>query len=664
MVYTRGLKTVLVVGNQHIVVPNLEDLAFVANAVPTTASDTIHIELYGDSIMCGRNPDRDPPPGGVCSGDMITGRVPMPPAELLEAFLPQYKLSITTRSVGGTTSEQLLQGTDGVNGVWPDIMDANVVVINHGFNDARLSVPVNQYKNNLLELRNRLPGDIFVAWQTPAPNRFWNISAYATAMREVAAVYNDPVSEPNLVPRWLEKLFDGIHPRQLGYAELVEYSLSPAVNAAIVNYLNSKNIRTYRKHYINKFVLENQRHIQLPYTPKSSSWVEIYRKDTYLYKAASKGLGDLYSLSPAGIYDYNEIKPIFFAATGYNLSKIKRDNGLCVFNKNYNTADLAQINSLADELNRTSNEYIVIITTNDDAKQGRLTPVLLEAMRRCGASSAVYENADFRSGSAYILVGIPGLGAGSGHEAYAGSVDDSEFSYCEILFEITPAGYPAIRDIFPDVAEIYNETTANVTYIVDPMYNIVSNVAPVNGFRVLNAKYPTIRTLGIPNEVFNITGNLVEFSSNVTGIYTVLTDTNAANPPGSLTIPVNNIHSVDRYTYRFNPLRWASGKPNATVTSSTVTSMSPPVVEGASGVNALGIYNTKITNRVGDAFYSEPVVIAQPQHGTVKLSPDRRSFVYIPFPDFVGLDTFSYSMVTQKGQAAPPQCVYVEVVSQ
>ena len=656
----------LIVGNHHVIVPDIVDLAFVANAMMCSQSDTVHIELYGDSIICGRDPDRDPPTGGVCNGDMTTGRVPMPPAALLEEFLPQYRLNITTRSVGGTTSEQLLNGTDGVNGVWPDDIAANVVVVNHGLNDARLSVTVNQYKSNLLALRQRLPAGIKMVWLAPAPNRFWDTSAYATAMREVAATYGDPVADARQISQWVDKLFDGIHPRQIGYAELVELALSPAVNAGIVNYLNERGGNfVYRKNYIDKFTLVNQNQIQLPYVPKSASWVEVYLKDTYLYRVASRGAADVFSLSSAGVFEHNINVPLWLSTAGYNLSKIRRDTGKTVFHKNYDTtvsADQARL--LADELNRTSNEYVVILTTFADASANRLTPELLEAMLRCGASTSIYGNSEFRAGSAYILVGVPGTGAGAGHEAYSGDTTDAVDSYAEILFEMTPAGYPAIKDIFPAVAEVVNEITANVTYLVNPMYNIVSNAAPVNGFRVLNAQYTTYRTQGIPNEVFNVVGNTIIFTSNVTGSYTVITDTDASTPRGALTIPVNNIQSLDLYTYRFNATRWAPGRPNVVVSTGNVTSMSPPVVEGASGVNALGIYNTKITNRVGDALHAAPVVITQPQHGTVKLSPDRRSLVYIPFPDFVGLDTFSYTLVTQRGQSAPPHCIYIEVVNQ
>ena len=238
----------LVVHNHHVIVPQFEDLAFTANAI-TQDSNTIKIELFGDSIMCGRDPDRTPPPGGVCAGDFVTARVPDPPDELLHKFLPQYNLEITTRSVGGSTSGALLQGTDGVNGVWPDDIQANIVVINHGLNDARLNVSLEDYRNNLIALRQNLPSGKIVVWQTPTASLLVNTSPYASTMANVAAEFNDIVSDAHAIPGWTNRLPDGVHPRQMGYAELVDLCLSNAVNQAIVKFLGTEQDQYLRKNY-------------------------------------------------------------------------------------------------------------------------------------------------------------------------------------------------------------------------------------------------------------------------------------------------------------------------------------------------------------------------------------------------------------------------------
>ncbi|NBP56429.1 hypothetical protein EBU71_07835, partial [bacterium] len=104
----------------------------------------------------------------VCLNDKVTGRVENPPDFLLYEYLQnKFKVAITTRSVEGTTSGDLLNGTDGVNGPWPDNVDADIVLINHGLNDALNNVDVEEYKNNLRKLRKGLKSNCVFVWQLP-----------------------------------------------------------------------------------------------------------------------------------------------------------------------------------------------------------------------------------------------------------------------------------------------------------------------------------------------------------------------------------------------------------------------------------------------------------------------------------------------------------------
>lgn len=644
----------LIVNNQHVIVPQITDLSLQTNTISSTQTDTIYIELFGDSIICGRNPDVSPPPGGVCNNDYVTARVPTPPAELLKIYLPQYRLHTITRSVGGSSSGNLLNGTDGVNGPWPDNINANIIVINHGLNDARMGVNLTEYRNNLLDLRQSISPEQLVVWQTPTKNFFYNIDPYAEIMRDVAKIYNDSLSDAASIPEWLYKLPDGLHPRQLGYSELVNLSLSNAVNDAIIKFLAKQPSSIYRRNHMEKFHMNNQSVMQLNYVPVSNSWVEVYKRDTYTYRVCSRGVNDLYGRSNAGIYDYNlrpdNNEPIFLSGQGYNLTKILRNTGKVVYNKNFNIiADENLTHTLAEELDRTSHDYIIVITTNGDAKTNRLNLRLVQALERCGASTDIYQSQEIRKNSSYILIGIPGRGINTGFESYSGLNNNDHISYAEILFEISPAGEPVILDIFPPIPQVFDSNTATVINLINPMYNIVANIPPVDGFRVLNAKYTTANTVGIPNEVYNVIGNTIVFTNNVSGIYTVITDTNIDIHTDSLVIPVKNIQNLDNYIYRFHPLRQAPGGPPLNVTERAGSS---------------DTHNTKFISRVGDAYYSEPIVIAQPQHGYVRLSIDRKSFIYTPFPDYFGLDSFSYTLLTQKGQPAPSQCVYIEVVNQ
>lgn len=423
------------VPNHHVIVPEVNDVGIRTTQILSTADDLIYIELFGDSILCGRDPDLPAPECGVCANaDPISSRVAQPPGRLIEFFLPQYKLVVITRSSGNSTSGQLLSGTDGVNGPWPDDIDANIVVINHGTNDAKLNVPIAVYKQNLIDLRNGLRPDQIVVWMTPTTNNAWDTTPYADAMKDVADVYEDIVADANksIKPNWLGELPDGLHPRQLGYAELIDLCLAPKINAAILRHLDNKTGANqphpfYRKEHQEKFVLDNEKSLELGFNPLSSSWLEVYFRDNQSYRAVSRGYRDLYGILTAGVYDGPSGVKLVETTRSYNLTKISRETGKIIFNKNYDLfRDAIQARLLADELNATSSDYIVVVTTYDEPRDNRYTVELLEAMYRCGASPEIFGSKNFKYRSSYILVGIPGWGPGQGLEAYNGTIDATD----------------------------------------------------------------------------------------------------------------------------------------------------------------------------------------------------------------------------------------------
>lgn len=67
-------------------------------------------------------------------------------------------------------------------------------------------------------------------------------------------------------------------------------------------------------------------------------------------------------------------------------------------------------------------------------------------------------------------------------------------------------------------------------------------------------------------------------------------------------------------------------------------------------------------NETWAATWCEPVVCTQPYHGYVRLSDDRTRMIYVPNLNYVGADSFSYTVMTQRGQLADPKCVYIDVV--
>jgi hypothetical protein len=419
---------VITVPNHHAIVPITRDIG--VELKPSSISQVFKIQLFGDSILCGRDPDLIDPICGCTPAD-LSGAVPQPPSRLLEVFLPQYQLKVESRCSGLSTSVQLFEGFDSVNKVWPTSVDADIVVINHGLNDARFEVDLEEYRQILIDLRDALPKNIEIVWMTPTPTRGLNTNSYANVMKQVAALYKDILADTRNIKNWLSKLPDGTHPRQPGYSELVEVCLAPAINNAIIRFVDKNIIKDTFSKRINqrldlqeKFIMTGERRVQLSFTPKSSSWVEIYHRDNISYRAVARGYLDTRGILSAGVWNADNTQQLVSTGRSYNLVKIKRDRGDIIFSRNYDIyGDPAQAILLANDLNQTDDNYIVVVTTNDEPRNNRLAAPLVEAMYRCGASEIIFGSDNFKFRSSYILIGIPGIGQGNGHEAYSGLVD-------------------------------------------------------------------------------------------------------------------------------------------------------------------------------------------------------------------------------------------------
>jgi hypothetical protein len=152
--------------------------------------------------------------------------------ELLREHFP----SATLRAVGGTRSDMLLDGTDGLNRPWPASVAAPVVVINHGMNDARpwAKVPLDAYRANLRRLAK---APALVVFETPNPSTYpgRDTAPYAQAMREVAAEVGAPLIDVHAcfqtLPDWRAALYDQVHPNERGLRHIVDVCVAPRLRA-------------------------------------------------------------------------------------------------------------------------------------------------------------------------------------------------------------------------------------------------------------------------------------------------------------------------------------------------------------------------------------------------------------------------------------------------
>lgn len=178
----------------------------------------VRIQLFGDSAQFGYDGKTD-------------GRVAHPPVAVLQSLMDARfgvgAVLVTERAVPGSSSAQLLAGTDGRNRPWPQEVDADIVVVNHALNDAYARVPLKTYADQLRRLHPTVyetPNPVTVGWPSPA---------YARVMREVAAEQHATVADVEkwmlAQPHWRRHLSDGLHPDDATYGEIVRQVLMPAL---------------------------------------------------------------------------------------------------------------------------------------------------------------------------------------------------------------------------------------------------------------------------------------------------------------------------------------------------------------------------------------------------------------------------------------------------
>lgn len=139
---------------------------------------------------------------------------------------------VTLHAQRGTKSADLVAGTDGINQPWPQSVDAQVMVVNHGMNDAAVPVPIADYKANL---RKFAQTSAVVIFETPNPSTSVDTAPYAQAMREVAAETGSKLIDTQacMLRRadWATLLYDGVHPTDEGRKYIVETCVNPIIRS-------------------------------------------------------------------------------------------------------------------------------------------------------------------------------------------------------------------------------------------------------------------------------------------------------------------------------------------------------------------------------------------------------------------------------------------------
>jgi len=152
------------------------------------------------------------------------------------------------------------------------------------------------------------------------------------------------------------------------------------------------------------------------------------------------------SNSYGGIYNGYNDQPIETESedgeVGYSVALINRTNRTIVHDESYDIADSTQkqnFNNSLDTWNSSYNteEMVVTIATSEEPENNRLSDGLEENMYAMGASENIYGSSSFKTGSAYALVGSPGLSKGEAYlELYEGDTDNDQDAWIDTTYEI------------------------------------------------------------------------------------------------------------------------------------------------------------------------------------------------------------------------------------
>lgn len=172
----------------------------------------------------------------------------------------------------------------------------------------------------------------------------------------------------------------------------------------------------------NRFQIIDPRTNSIQFSTLINSNAEVGTQ-TRSYRIVSKGLSAITNLTP-GVYDESGTK-VFTPSRSYGLVVLDRITQAITFSASYDIYGTeSKAKELSDKLNSLDSTSIVIVTTYDEPQTHRTVELML-AMYRCGASYTLFGSKDFQYRSAYVLVGVPGQGVGTGIEFYAGSETNS-----------------------------------------------------------------------------------------------------------------------------------------------------------------------------------------------------------------------------------------------
>lgn len=180
------------------------------------------------------------------------------------------------------------------------------------------------------------------------------------------------------------------------------------------------------------------------------------------------------------------------------------------------SADASKAAAMAAALNALDNTKVVIVAAYGQTQANRLADGLDAAMYRCGATSTVFGSSLYKSNAAYILIGVPGGGAGSGAEKYAGDADNSASAATSISFTINNGFVSGLAGDHLTAAEI----AANKAAIIQEAQTRVDNeTAIANSLNAMSTRVGDAES-AIATETTNRTNADSSFTNSLNSLTT------------------------------------------------------------------------------------------------------------------------------------------------
>jgi hypothetical protein len=186
---------------------------------------TVKLQFFGDSTVGGAGAVATSPAGDLIHAPTTAVQTAM------DARFGKGAVLVYNNSSMGTSSVDLINGTDGINQPWPKPVLGDIVVVGHGVVDEVRHTPLQAFQDNEVDFASI---GVPVVLLTPPPTyRDWEDPAYAQAVRNAAAqthaVLADVHSYMAGLPNPAQYSNDQVHPNDVGYQLIVDNVLMPAL---------------------------------------------------------------------------------------------------------------------------------------------------------------------------------------------------------------------------------------------------------------------------------------------------------------------------------------------------------------------------------------------------------------------------------------------------